>query len=108
MAALRRNLRETGLDEKATVLGSDVRTALRRLVTGGQKFSWVFLDPPYARETDGVLSELSGSDLLTACAVVIVEHDRRHRPPESIGCLHLTDTRQYGDTELSFYRCSGS
>src|SRR6516225_10331028 len=57
LAALRRNLRETGLDEKATVLGSDVRTALRRLVTGGQKFSWVFLDPPYARETDGVLSE---------------------------------------------------
>jgi 16S rRNA (guanine(966)-N(2))-methyltransferase RsmD len=108
LAALRRNLRETGLDDRGTVLGSDVRTALRRLATDGHKFSWVFLDPPYARETDGVLSELSGSDLLTACAVVIVEHDRRHRPPESIGCLHLTDTRQYGDTELSFYRCSGS
>jgi hypothetical protein len=25
-----------------------------------------------------------------------------------VGCLFLTDRRQYGDTELSFYRSSGS
>lgn len=108
LGALRRNLRETGHEDRASVLGADVRTALRRLAAGGHQFSWVFLDPPYARETEGVLGELSGSGLLSACAVVIVEHDRRHRPPESVGCLFLTDTRQYGDTELSFYRCSGS
>jgi hypothetical protein len=36
--------------------------------------------------------------------VVVVEHDRRHRPAERVGCLFLTDRRQYGDTELSFYR----
>jgi 16S rRNA G966 N2-methylase RsmD len=45
---------------------------------------------------------------LTSCAVVIVEHDKRHPAPESVGGLFLTDRRQYGDTELSFYRCSGS
>src|SRR6266511_1196798 len=108
LASLRRNLRELGVEERATVIGADVRTALRRLAASGAEFSWVFLDPPYARETEGVLAELSGADLLTACAVVIVEHDRRHRPPESVGGLFLTDRREYGDTELSFYRCSGS
>ncbi|HMC95857.1 MAG TPA: RsmD family RNA methyltransferase, partial [Polyangia bacterium] len=106
--ALRRNLREAGVEDRATVMGADVRTALRKLAHGDQPFSWVFLDPPYAKETEGVLAELSGGDLLTACAVVIVEHDRRHQPPASVGCLFLTDRRQYGDTELSFYRCSGS
>ncbi len=108
LSALRRNLRESGHEERGTIVGADVRTALRKLASADRQFSWVFLDPPYIKETDGVLAELSGSDLLTACAVVMVEHDRRHPSPPSIGCLFLTDRRQYGDTELSFYRCSGS
>jgi 16S rRNA (guanine966-N2)-methyltransferase len=108
LSALRRNLRETGLEDKATVMGGDVRTALRRLGPRADKFSWVFMDPPYIKDTEGVLGELSGSELLTSCAVVIVEHDKRHRSPDSVGCLFLTDRRTYGDTELSFYRCSGS
>ena len=108
LAALRRNIKELGFDDRATVLASDVRSGLRRLAGKGNRFSWIFLDPPYAKETDGVLAELSGSDLLATCAVVVLEHDRRHRPPESVGCLFLTDRREYGDTELSFFRCSGS
>ena len=68
----------------------------------------MFLDPPYVRETEGLLGELCGLDVLSNCAVVVVEHDRRHRPAERVGCLFLTDRRQYGDTELSFYRSSGS
>jgi 16S rRNA (guanine966-N2)-methyltransferase len=110
LGALRRNLRETGLDDRASVMSGDVRASLRRLAARDDKpsFSWVFLDPPYVKDTEGVLGELAGSDLLTSCAVVIVEHDKRHRSPERVGCLFLTDRRQYGDTELSFYRCSGS
>lgn len=108
LSALRRNLRESGVEDRGTVLGTDVRSALRKLSQGKQQFSWVFLDPPYIKETAGVLAELSGGDLLTACAVVIVEHDKRQPSPASVGCLFLTDRRQYGDTELSFYRCSGS
>jgi 16S rRNA (guanine966-N2)-methyltransferase len=108
LSALRRNLREAGTDDRATVLGADVRAALRKLAQSDSRFSWVFLDPPYIKETEGVLAELSGGDILTECAVVIVEHDRRHPSPASVGCLFLTDRRQYGDTELSFYRCSGS
>jgi 16S rRNA (guanine966-N2)-methyltransferase len=108
LVALRRNIKELGLENRATVVAADVRTGLRRLAGSGARFSWVFLDPPYVKETEGVLAELSGSDLLTSCAVVVLEHDRRNRPPESVGDLFLTDRRQYGDTELSFFRCSGS
>ena len=108
LTALRRNIKELGLGSRATVIGADVRTGLRRLSATGTRFSWVFLDPPYVKETEGVLAELSGSSLLTPCAVVVLEHDRRNRPPESVGNLFLTDRRQYGDTELSFFRCSES
>jgi 16S rRNA (guanine966-N2)-methyltransferase len=108
LQALRRNVKELGFEGRATILSADVRTGLRRLTGTGARFSWVFLDPPYVKETEGVLAELSGSDLLTPCAVVVLEHDRRNRPPDSAGNLFLTDRRQYGDTELSFFRCSGS
>ncbi|MES1206513.1 MAG: 16S rRNA (guanine(966)-N(2))-methyltransferase RsmD [Pseudomonadota bacterium] len=108
LAALRRNVREAGVETRARILPGDVRGALRKLAGSDVRFSWVFMDPPYVKDTAGVLAELSGSELLTTCAVVIVEHDRRHPSPASVGCLFLTDRRQYGDTELSFYRCSGS
>ena len=110
LTALRRNIKELGFEDRASVVAADVRSGLRRLAASGapERFSWVFLDPPYVKETEGVLAELSGSDLLTSCAVVVLEHDRRNRPPESVGNLFLTERRQYGDTELSFFRCSGS
>jgi 16S rRNA G966 N2-methylase RsmD len=66
------------------------------------------MDPPYADETESILSELSERSLLTGCAVVIIEHDKRHRPPPSVGGLFLTNHREYGDTELSFYRSGHS
>jgi 16S rRNA (guanine966-N2)-methyltransferase len=110
LSALRRNIKELGFSDRASVVGADVCTGLRRLAAAGSpaRFSWVFIDPPYVKETEGVLAELSGSGLLASCAVIVLEHDRRNRPPESVGHLFLTDRRQYGDTELSFYRCSGS
>jgi 16S rRNA (guanine966-N2)-methyltransferase len=107
LVVLRRNVRELGLEDRASVVGAEVCGVLRRLATNnGEPFSWVFLDPPYAKETEGVLAELSGGDLLAPCAVVVVEHDRRHRPTGSVGSLILTDQRHYGDTELSFFRRS--
>ena len=111
LSALRRNLRETKMDDRGVIMAGDVRSALRRLGAQSDQFgpfSWVFLDPPYVRETEGLLGELCGLDVLSNCAVVVVEHDRRHRPAERVGCLFLTDRRTYGDTELSFYRSSGS
>ena len=101
LIALRSNLRDLGIESRSTVISADVRTGLRRLaasVAEGDRFAWVFMDPPYAEQ----------KNLLAKCAVVIVEHDKRHRPPPSVGGLFLTSHRDYGDTELSFYRSGHS
>ena len=116
LSVLRHNLRELGVESRSTVIAADVRTGIRRLAASisgedrfsEDRFSWVFMDPPYAREAEAILAELSDRDLLAGCAVVIVEHDKRHRPPASIGGLFLTDRREYGETELSFYRSGRS
>jgi len=116
LAVLRQNIKDLAADSRSQVLAADVRTGIRRLAAAAtapdagpeSRFSWVFMDPPYATEASDVLGELADKDLLAVCAVVIVEHDRRHRPPASIGGLFLTDRREYGDTELSFYRSGRS
>jgi 16S rRNA (guanine966-N2)-methyltransferase len=103
LSALGRNLRELGLADRATIVGSSVRAALGRLEPEG--FDWVFIDPPYATsEAERALNSLAGSDLLASGAVIVVEHDKRNLPPEAAGDLKLVDRRFYGDTGVSFYR----
>jgi 16S rRNA (guanine966-N2)-methyltransferase len=105
LAALGRNLRELGLADRSTIMGGNVRAALDRLAGGTDRFAWVFVDPPYAAgEAEGVLATLGSDTLLAQCAVVIVEHDKKHLPPERAGSLHMVDRRFYGDTGVSFYR----
>jgi 16S rRNA G966 N2-methylase RsmD len=41
---------------------------------------------------------------LAGDAVVVIEHDKRHAPPDDLGAVHRTDQRRYGDTLVSFYR----
>jgi 16S rRNA (guanine(966)-N(2))-methyltransferase RsmD len=106
LAALHRNLREFNLTSRARVLDTSVAVALQRLsVEKSEKFSWAFVDPPYAAgEVEAVLALLSGGQVLANGAVVIVEHDRHNVPPEMVGALALVDRRYYGDTGLSIFR----
>lgn len=105
LSTLHRNLRALALADRARVVAASVQTALKQLAVAHVKFGWVFIDPPYAAgEVERTLTILSGAGLLAGGAVVIVEHDKRHVPPESVGTLHRTDHRFYGDTGISFYR----
>lgn len=105
LEALHRNLRELSCAEPNRVLGTSVHAALKQLSAEGACFGWVFLDPPYAAgEVEPVLEQLCRLNLLASGAVVVVEHDKRHQPPQMVGTFHLTDRRFYGDTGVSFYR----
>jgi 16S rRNA G966 N2-methylase RsmD len=105
LAILARNLRELGFFERATILGTNVRSALARLAPAAEPFAWVFIDPPYATlEAERALASLAGSDVLVSGAVIVVEHDKRRLPPDAAGDLKLVDRRFYGDTGISFYR----
>jgi 16S rRNA (guanine(966)-N(2))-methyltransferase RsmD len=101
LAAVRGNLRELGLEGRATVLAMDAVLAARRM----PETPWgvVFVDPPYASDlaTRAVLALPPGS--LAPGARVVIEHDRRGTPPDALGSLVRTDQRRYGDTMVSFF-----
>jgi 16S rRNA (guanine966-N2)-methyltransferase len=107
LAAVRANLRELGLEARATVLAGDAVTLADRHEPASP-WQLVFVDPPYrsdlALRALQTLARLSVLSVLAPDAVIVIEHDRRNAPPDALGSLLRTDQRRYGDTLVSFYR----
>lgn len=101
---IRTNLQSCGLQERAELLVSGVEAALGRLQRQGRRFDILFADPPYRAEEDRrrVLHRLSGSTLLAAGALVVLEGPARRPLPLAPG-LALRRRQRYGDTLLGFY-----
>ncbi len=102
LEVIRGNLNALGLDGRALVLGGDAVAAAGRAVS--PPFDFVFIDPPYASDLATRATLAIPAENLAPEATVIIEHDRRHAPPENLGSLVRTDERRYGDTLVSFYQ----
>lgn len=101
LSAVRTNLRDLGLEDRATVLAGDAVTLGARYVPASP-WQLVFVDPPY--QSDLAVRAVQTLAHLAPDAVVVIEHDRRNAPPDTVGSLVRTDQRRYGDTLVSFYR----
>ncbi len=104
LIALRANLAELGVADRARVVAGDALALLRGRPAA--PWRWVFIDPPYRSDLARQALDLLGAEpaSLAAGAVVVVEYDRRNPPLDAHGSLLRTDSRRYGDTLLAFYR----
>jgi 16S rRNA (guanine966-N2)-methyltransferase len=100
LTAVRANLRELGLEARATVLSGDAVALAARHVPSSP-WRLVFIDPPY--RSDLAVRSATALAHLADDAVIVIEHDRRNAPPDQLGSLLRTDQRRYGDTLVSFY-----
>jgi 16S rRNA (guanine966-N2)-methyltransferase len=110
VALIKENLESLEIHKAARVLPLDALQALKRHVeepvAASERIDILFLDPPYAEETQyaNVLSFLGGANLLVENAVVIAEHQRSLDLPESFGKLERVRVLRQGDAALSFFR----
>lgn len=103
LSVLKRNIHDLGLTERTRVLNWDIRRNLNCLTSGPGGFDLVFMDPPY--DTDAVnptLNSLVQSRVLSADALIVVEHSQREAIVGPHGALTLTDQRRFGKTLVSF------
>jgi 16S rRNA (guanine966-N2)-methyltransferase len=106
LTAIRGNLRELDLEDRATVIPGDaIASAARHQPAGPWRL--VFVDPPYRSELAARAVLALPCEHLCADAVIVIEHDRRNAPPEALESLLRTDQRRYGDTLISFFVRSG-
>ena len=101
LAAIRANLRELGLEGRAAVLAMDAVAAAGRPPPA--PWAVVFIDPPYASDLALRAARALPAASLLPGAQIVIEHDRRGIPPETLGSLLRTDQRRYGDTLVSFF-----
>ena len=107
IACIQKNVEALRYQEQTAVLRADWRMALDRLAVQQQRFSLVFLDPPYRMtDTDTVCQRLAACNLLYPGALVVVEHRRGIEAPPG-QAFTLKDTRLYGDTQIDFWTYNG-
>ena len=98
------NLTDFGLDQEGRIVNKRALAALRMLADEGKKFDLVFADPPYRNdEPQRVMEALAELDLLSAEAVVVIEHEPEAKIAVVYGDLNRTDYREYGGTAVSFF-----
>ena len=98
-----KNVAALGVGDRVRVLRSDAGKALRTLA--GERFDWIFLDPPYTGGAlDRALRLVGDARALAEGGTVIAEHDAKAPPDDAYGKLALSDRRAYGQTALSFYQ----
>lgn len=103
VAALRRNLDDLAVLNRARVMRDDALRAIKRLTKMGEIFDVVFADPPYAsNELERLLAEPATRALLAPQGTLVVESERRHSLPTPEG-LTAIDTRRYGDTIVTCF-----
>ncbi|MGK7944899.1 MAG: 16S rRNA (guanine(966)-N(2))-methyltransferase RsmD [Microcystaceae cyanobacterium] len=81
---------------------------LRRLETlTEQTFDYIYFDPPYQSQLyEPVLEAIATHNLLSADGEMAVEHNPKQWPAHAIAPLSLCREKQYGNTQLTFYRNS--
>jgi 16S rRNA (guanine966-N2)-methyltransferase len=108
-ALITQTARMLGLKDRIGILAMDASRALDKLAQASEKFSIIYLDPPYATEWIAKVMNHPGLiALLAADGVLVVE--KGIRTPESPlpDLLHKRLGRQYGDTLVEMFDCNRS
>jgi 16S rRNA (guanine(966)-N(2))-methyltransferase RsmD len=108
---IRQNIDKLRFNDRAQILFMDAFNILAH-PTGPGKMDIIFVDPPYKYYTDGrirmklfkLLDDMAGTGMLAAGGRVIVEHQLKEFNGAEFERLKLYDTREYGQTVLSFLR----
>ena len=99
---IRQNLEKTGLSGCARIYCGTVTKILAMLE---QKYSIVFMDPPYSDLSLGtVITQISNSDLTDAGSVIIASHASRSPLDTRYGTFSKIKEKRYGDTCISIFR----
>jgi 16S rRNA (guanine(966)-N(2))-methyltransferase RsmD len=102
-AVIEANLASLGITQ-ATIIKHDATASLKRLERESVQFDIAFFDPPYASEIYAdVMDRLGSGSLLTAEALVIVEHRVKTPPAPTCGSLRIFRGVKQGESGLAFF-----
>lgn len=99
------NTTHTKLNDKATILKSDIFTAIKKFHQNKMKFDIIFCDPPYHKELCmKSLQILHEYPVLSDDGIIIMEHSLEDILPDKYEEFSLLRRQKYGSTtQISIY-----
>ncbi|MCX7661699.1 MAG: 16S rRNA (guanine(966)-N(2))-methyltransferase RsmD [Candidatus Omnitrophica bacterium] len=102
---IRQNLKSLGLTGGFRIIGRDANLAIKKFFKNGERFNFIFLDPPYEKNlAKKTLKTLGMYDIVNSSGLIIIKHSKREILPQKEGSLVLFKQKRYSETFLSFYR----
>lgn len=103
-AVIEENIKAARVDDRATLLKTDVLAAINMLKNKNEKFNIIFLDPPYSAGLyESVLDAICKTGILNEDGYIICEHDMANELPNVDG-LKCYRIKEFGKTtKMSFW-----
>ena len=100
---VRANIESAGFNTKASVIKKDARDFIIEAGKRGEKFSLIFLDPPY---NEGLLMPAVKSvlPLVSDYGFIVCEHPPEVEVEENIGGFSIWRSYRYGKVHITVYK----
>ncbi|MBG9784212.1 16S rRNA (guanine(966)-N(2))-methyltransferase RsmD [Shouchella lehensis] len=102
---IRQNLSHTNLNERASVFKNDSLRGLQALISKGETFQLLLIDPPYAKAElyiKEALAKIDASGVLEEGGLIVCE-TASSSELASFPTLQIIRTEQYGETKITIY-----
>jgi 16S rRNA (guanine966-N2)-methyltransferase len=107
-AVIEANLAALGIAGRTKIITRDADAALKWLEQESSQFDVIFFDPPYASDAYGrMMNRLGTGNLLSAGALVVVEHRTKIPAEPEYGKLRMFREVKQGESALAFYEAEG-
>lgn len=99
-----RNLEHVGYLDRAVVTKSDAMRRLKKALSQGERYDYIFVDPPYGKNlVHSTLTRFPFCDILKKNGILITEQEKEEPPVDCPGLL-LVDHRRHGSKSLHMYK----
>lgn len=103
LKVVQKNLALCRLTPVTRVIKWNIAKNLKPLLAEPARFDLIFLDPPYNRGLIlPTLGHIASHNLAAPDAVIVVEHDPLETIAQDLEPWRVTDSRRYGQTQVTF------
>ncbi len=105
---IRRNVASLGCTERCRVLPMKAMKALSVLKEEGRQFDLIYMDPPYARQTNAeVMNYINEHQLLKKGGRAVIESAKEDQFAENYGSICFEKDKVYGIVRITYFRNKG-
>ena len=103
---VRSNITKAKAEDMTTVIKGNAVKVIADLTARGEKFDFIFCDPPYNKGLPAqIIQMVAKYDLVIPGGYLIVEHSQHESLPELPTKFEVIRCEKYGETLISFLRC---